>query len=242
MSDGIYVALGGAVAQQRSLDVVANNVANASTTGFQADRVAFAEAVSAASGGRTALPPSVAVSAIRPDLSPGALEATGNPLDVALQGDGWLAIRTPNGERYTRAGSLLLDRDGVLRTHAGHAVLDTDRQPIVLPRNQPIEFAPDGTIRADGSAVAQLRVVRFQDPRSLVKEGLTFYTTAPGTRATAATDTTIVQGYLESANVNVMGGMNELINAGRAFDAFQRVIHGFSQIDERTARDIGSPE
>ncbi|HLL23801.1 MAG TPA: flagellar hook-basal body complex protein, partial [Kofleriaceae bacterium] len=106
MSSGIYIATAGAVAQSNALDATANNIANASTTGFRADRVSFKEALGAARSVDTAL---VDTASTRLDNEAGAIESTGNPLDVALEGDGLFAVETPNGPRYTRAGNFHLD-------------------------------------------------------------------------------------------------------------------------------------
>jgi flagellar basal-body rod protein FlgF len=246
MSDGIYSALSGAIAQQRSLDIVANNVANASTTGFRADRVAFSEVLPPA--GETTRADAlryVAVSEVRTDQSAGALRQTGNPLDLAISGEGYFAVRTDHGVRFTRAGSFVQDGDGLIRTQAGHVVMqrrdDPDSTPegIVVPRGTTsLEVGADGTVRADGATLGRLQIVRFTDETALEKEGLTLFRARDEARP--ADDATIVQGHVESANVNAVAGLNELITTTRSFEAFQRVIQGFRQIDERTARDLGS--
>ncbi|MGE0791183.1 MAG: flagellar basal-body rod protein FlgF [Sandaracinaceae bacterium] len=241
MSDGIYSALSGAVAQQRSLDVVANNVANVGTVGYRADTLAFREALSQQQG---QLPDGlryVTVEEVSTDSSAGPLTQTGNRLDVALNGDGMLAVSTPDGTRYTRAGSLRMDAQGVLRTPSGHGVLDANANQrgalVTIPPNATeIAIATDGTVTADGADVGRLRVDRFADG-ALQKEGLTLFR-ATG-NGTPAAETEVLQGYVEGANVSPVSGMNELIGASRAFDAFQRVIQAFKQIDEHAARELG---
>ncbi len=241
MSDGIYSALSGAVAQQRSLDVVANNVANVGTVGFRGDALAFREAVSREAGGPAPQDLRyVAIAQVTTDESAGPLTQTGNRLDVALSGDGMFAVRTGDGLRYTRAGSFRMDAQGVLRTPGGHAVLDANRPegaPLTVPPGTgEIGIASDGTVTADGEAVGRLRVERFA-AGALEKEGLTMYrATGPGR---PAAETEVLQGYLEGANVSPVAGMNELISASRSFEAFQRVIQAFKSIDERAARDVG---
>src|SRR3954466_10772961 len=121
MSDGIYSALSGALAQERNLQVTANNVANANTTGFKADRPSFYETLTKVRDPK-ALSPSlryVHVADVQTDQGMGAFKLTERPLDVALQGDGFFTIETPKGERYTRAGSFVVDHEGTLRTLAG---------------------------------------------------------------------------------------------------------------------------
>ncbi|MGF1465938.1 MAG: flagellar basal-body rod protein FlgF [Sandaracinaceae bacterium] len=251
MSDGIYSALSGAVAQQRALDTVANNVANAGTTGFRADRLAFREMVSRERGGPN--PDGlryVAISQLRTDRRDGPLVQTGNPLDLALSGDGMFAVETDDGVRYTRAGTFLLDTEGVLRTHGGHAVLGQAPPPSPeAPRPEPapmvvgqpagsLQVGSDGTVRVDGQEVGRLRLVAF-GPDDLEKEGLTLFRPRPNVEGAPADEVQVLQGYLEGANVRPVEGMNELIEASRAFEAFQRVIQAFRQIAERTAREVG---
>lgn len=243
MSDGIYSALSGAVAQQRALDTVANNVANVATPGFRADQLAFREAVATARPASPDVPSGlryVSVAVSRTSVTDGPLVETGNVLDLALQGDGMLAVSTPEGVRYTRATSLQMDADGRVTTRVGHPVLTTEG-PLVLPtdRGAP-QVGPDGTVTIEGQPVGQLRLERFP-PDGLVKEGLTLFAPRRGAAGAPATELTVAQGYLEGANVSPIAGMNELITATRSFEAFQRIIQAFRQIDERTARDVASP-
>lgn len=241
MSDGIYSALSGAIAQQQSLDIVANNVANAGTVGFRADRVAFREAVNRAQGGPT--PDTlryVTVSRVTTDESAGPLTQTGNPLDLAISGDGMFAVRTPQGIRYTRAGSFRMDAEGVVRTSAGHPVLaaggDASSQVVVPPGAQQITVGDDGSLSADGQVVGRFRVEQFAEG-ALEKQGLTMYVARGQGRPAEGQ---VMQGYLEGANVSPVAGMNELISASRSFEVFQRVIKAFKHIDERAARDVGN--
>jgi flagellar basal-body rod protein FlgF len=243
VADGIYSALSGAVAQERSLDIVANNVANSGTTGYRADRVAFEESLTRAQ--QTSQTPNslryVELAEVRFDDSQGALRETGNQLDCAIQGEGYFAVETPNGERYTRDGSFVTDAEGTLRTHDGHAVMGGEPgQPptrITIPDGTAaVQIDRTGEIRADGVSVGRLRISAF-DPQTLQKEGHTLFVASGAPRAAEGAE--IEQGYLESANLNAVAGLNELISASRSFEAFQRVIQGFRSIDERSARDLG---
>ena len=253
MSDGIYSAASGAVAQQRALNAVANNVANVNTTGFQADKAVFAEVMKKA---KSDLPQEPAlryatVSQFAVDTQPGALKLTGRSLDVGLHGDGYLTVRTPQGERYTRAGSFIMDSEGVVRTPGGFEVLklgpkrDPNELPvgekIVVPRTtKEVLIGQDGYISADGEQIGQLKLVQFNTQEEALREGLTLFTNAPGKRPKlAGPNLTVEQGYLETANVNAVSGMNELIMVSRAFTALEKVIDTFRQIDDRTARDVG---
>ena len=249
MSDGIYSALSGAIAQERTLSVVANNVANTNTTGYKADKTVFAEVMGKV---QSKLPtaPSLrygAVAGLSMDNQSGALHQTGRTLDVALQGDGYFTLLTPQGERYTRAGAFMLDRDGVLRTPSGHMVMQETGSPskptdkiVIPPTAHSIGISPDGSLSADGQPLAKLKLVRFANPDDIVRDGLTLFAAQPGVKPLAVEPTTSVeQGFLESANVNAVTGMNELITLHRSFDALQKVIDTFRQLDDRTARDVG---
>lgn len=243
MSDGIWSAVSGAVAQERALDVVANNVANANTTGFRGDRVAFQEALGRANGRAGAQPPSmryVAISRVASRNEAGPLRETGGALDLALQGQGFFAVQTPAGERYTRAGSFVAGSNGQLQTPEGHAVLGAggpDARVVIPAGTQEVRVAADGTVSADGQEVGQIAIVKFDSMDQLSKEGRTLFT-AVGTPPRPDTETTVTQGYLEGSNVSAVEGINELITVSRSFEAFQKVIQTFRDLDQRTAREI----
>lgn len=251
MSDGIYSALSGAIAQERNLSVVANNVANVNTNGFRADRTVFNEILTNAQANKT-LAPSLRyanVADVVIDHQPGTIELTGRSLDVALQGDAFFVIETPKGERYTRAGSFVMDQDGVLRTLTGHRVLGEAGPPtqkgveLTIPEDaREVSISPDGTLRADNQELGKLKLVRFADDRDLLKDGLTWFAPNPENNAQPLSvdpNTTVEQGYLENANVNPVSGINELIVVTRSFDALVKVIETFRDLDNRTARDVG---
>jgi flagellar basal-body rod protein FlgF len=250
MADGIYTALTGAVAQQQTLDVIANNVANANTAGFRADRAAFSEFLAGAQRDKTAVSQLgqpgarvdhfVHIDVVNHDFSDGALKLTGNPLDMALTGDGFFAVQTEKGERLTRAGSFMMRADGTLSTVDGHDVLGENNQPIHLPTNKNVQIAADGTIQADDQFVGKLKLVRAQDPKTLEKESETLFKTTPNAPLLHADRVTVTQGHIESSNVNAVAGLNELITVNRSFDALQKVIETFQKLDERTARELGA--
>jgi flagellar basal-body rod protein FlgF len=249
MSDGIYSALSGALAQERNLQVTANNVANSNTTGFKADRPSFYETLTKVKDPK-ALAPSlryVHVADVQIDHQSGSLRLTERPLDVALQGDGFFTIETPKGERYTRAGSFVVDHEGTLRTLGGHRVLG-ENGPITVkgralkvPDNtREVVINPDGVVRADDIEIGKLKLVRFANlEHDLIKDGLTWFSTVDNAQPLAAEPTTTCeQGYLEDSNINPVGGMIEMIVVQRSFEALQKVIETFRELDNRTARDV----
>lgn len=240
MSDGIYAALSGAVAQERALEVVANNVANVGTTGFRGDRVTFAESLSRVSA-TPGVPVSiryVEVDRVMVDTASGPVRPTGNPLDLAISGEGYFGVSTPDGERFTRDGRFLAGADGVVRNERGDALLLEDgRTPLTLPPGATsVTVAPDGTVSAGEATLGRVRVVEV-DPASLRHQGSSLFA-ATGARPVAAPS--VLSGCLEGANVGPIAGMNELVTASRTFEAFQRVIQGFRDIDNRTARELAS--
>jgi flagellar basal-body rod protein FlgF len=257
MSDGIYSALSGAIAQERNLSVVANNLANSNTAGFKGDRTVFFEMVTT-----TPTAPKISpalryatVADVTIDHLPGSFKLTERPLDVALHGDGYFVIETPKGERYTRAGSFVMDQEGVLRTLTGHRVMGENGPPtqrgseLTIPEDaHEVRIDPDGTLRAvriDGGStndeeLGKLKLVRFPTEDDLLKDGLTWFVPKEGVKPLSAElTTTVEQGFLEDSNVNAVSGMTELILVTRSFEALQKVIETFRDMDNRTARDVG---
>ncbi|MBP6632680.1 MAG: flagellar basal-body rod protein FlgF [Kofleriaceae bacterium] len=233
MGSGIYIATAGAVAQSQALDVTANNVANAATPAFRGGRMVFSEALAQARSPDTQLV-GAAPSAI--DASSGALAATGNPLDLALDGEGYFTIETPQGLRYTRAGNFTLDDGGRLVNGDGLAVRGEDGELIIPPDASAIAVGDDGTISADGAVVGKLALARFA-PNQLGHDGGNLLI-ARG-QPQAGDPPKVVSGLLEASNVNVVRGVVDLVKVSRTYESLMRVIEGFSQIEQRAARDLG---
>jgi len=190
---------------ERWQQVTANNVANANTDAFKADRVT----ATTTRGDSTPVP----IGHI--DLSPGALRDTGRPLDVAIEGNGFLVVGTKDGERLTRGGSLRLDADGMLTDAHGDAVLGANG-PMGLRGGQ-VEIKDDGSVLVDGAPVDRLRVIAPDDPSKLLKTGQGRY--IAGSPVTAVSDETthVKQGQLEDPNVDPVLSMVEMITIQRAY-------------------------
>lgn len=236
MGDGIYVATAGAVAQSVALDVTANNVANAGTTGFRAERVSFSEAL-----GRVRSPDIALVTddTTTIDRIPGAITSTGEPFDVALEGDGYLAVDAPGGVRYTRAGALRPDAEGVLRTATGAAVRSVGGGPLTIPAEATtIDIARDGTISTELGPVGQLALARFAPGALRHDGGGNFVATGP---PQAGPLPQVIQGSLEGANVNVVRGVVDLVRVSRTYESLLRLIQGFHDVESRAARELGGP-
>lgn len=237
MSNGIYVATQGAVAQSIALDATANNIANATTPGYHAERVTFQEALTNA---RSADIYSVGQYTTRIDGQEGALTRTDNPLDLALEGDGYFGVQTPNGPRYTRAGNFQLDGQGQIVTSQGFAVRGEGGAPITIPEEtKQIHIAADGTVSADALEVGKLELVRFAQA-NLKREGETLYAAAG--RPQAGDPPTVRAGTLEASNVNLVRGVVDLVKISRNYEALMRMIQSYHDIEGRAARDLGGPK
>lgn len=235
MVNGIYVAVSGAEALEQAVDVTAHNVANASTVGYRAERLSFHQAMSRARGKDAGF---VQVGQTTPDVKPGEVHATGNPLDVALVGDGYLAVNSPQGVRYTRSGNLTLDPNGTLTTQSGLAVRAVGGRTIMVPPgSSDFQIRSDGTITANEKVLGQLELTCFA-PESLVAEGATLFraTAAP----LAAAPPKIVPGSVEASNFNVVDGMVDLIRTSRTYEALHRMIETYRDMDSSMARDGGN--
>jgi len=237
MSNGIYVATAGAVAQSNALDATANNIANASTAGFHGDRVTFREALTAARSPDIA---SVGAGTASIDSQAGALTQTENPLDLALEGDGYFGVATPGGPRYTRAGNFQLDQARNLVTADGFQVRGAGGAPINVPADAgDIAIAVDGTVSAGGNEIGKLELVRFA-PNQLKREGGTLFS---ATGRPLTTDLPRVRsGMLEAANVNVVRDVVDLVKVSRTYESLMRMIQGYHDIESRAARELGAPK
>ncbi|HVV87729.1 MAG TPA: flagellar basal-body rod protein FlgF [Kofleriaceae bacterium] len=237
MGSGIYIAAAGAVAQSNALDVTANNVANASTTAFHGTKVSFHEALTRAKSPDTALVGNQTTSV---DGSQGAMTVTGNPLDIALDGDGYFAVDSAQGVRYTRAGALRLGTDGRIENSDGLPVRGVGGTPLVVPQGSAtISIAQDGTISTEAGPVGKLELTRFP-PNSMQRDGATLMTATA--RPIAGDPPRVLQATLEGSNVNVVRGVVELVKVSRNYESLMRVIEGFQTIESRAARDLGGPK
>lgn len=226
MQRGLYIAASGMVAEQIRQDLIANNLANASTPGYKADRVAhraFADLLLANTRTSQQVGPltiGVAADEMVTDLSPQPLRETGEPLDLAIVGDGWFAVQTPNGVRYTRNGQFAAAADGTLIDQLGNRVLGRDGRPVRV----------DGQGRVDPRAVGVFAI------NGATKEGDNLFA---GQAAGPATGTVRV-GALEGSGVDAARTMVDMIASLRAFEAGQKVISTIDDTLRRTATQVAS--
>ena len=221
MDNAGYVTLTRQNGLMRELQAVAHNIANASTTGFRREGVIFSEYVRGLHGTEAAL--SMARGDARQTwLNQGGLNFTGGQLDLAIEGEGFFRIETDQGERLTRAGHFSINAQGEIVNHDGYRLLDDGGAPILVPPGAQLAVARDGTISADDEPVAQLGMVRPEDPSQLSRVAGTLLEARGG--LLPAEDSVIHQGFLEESNVNPMAEMARLIEVHRAYEAGQKFL------------------
>lgn len=239
MDSGYYAACTALVSRTQELDTIANNLANASTVGYRAQQNLFST-VLADAGSSSALNQAMntygILSGTSLDLNQGAMQKTGNDLDAAIEGKGYFVVQTSNGPVYTRNGSFQISAKGQLVTSTGDAVLG-DKGPITMVPGS-VSISADGTISSNGAVTGKLKVVEFPADTQLTSMGYAYYS-APENTATAAAQSSVRQGMLESSNVNPIVGMVELVTAQRTAEMMQRALAMFnSEIDKTASQDL----
>ncbi|MBN9600093.1 MAG: flagellar basal-body rod protein FlgF [Afipia sp.] len=231
MENTLLVALSRQMVLERQMDVVANNVANANTNGFKADKSLFEEFLRSGAHEDNFVGNDRRVSFVNDratirDFASGPNLQTGNPLDVAVNGNGFLVVQTPAGERYTRDGALQINAQGQLVTNGGNLVLGTNGPITFQATDRDINVSADGTITVREGTVTQvdsirgkLRLVTFNNPQQLVKEGANLFTAPAGVAAQPDTLSRVNQGFVEKSNVNVVTEMTRLMEITRTYQS-----------------------
>lgn len=216
MDNASYTTLTRQSGLMAEMQTIANNIANANTTGFRAEGVIFAEYVNAA-GDQSV---SMATAEVRnTDFAQGALTQTGGQFDLAIEGDGFFLIETPSGNQLTRSGVFTPNADGNLVTMDGHLVLDSGEAPVFLPSGTGrIGIAPDGTISADGNPVGQIGLFQPIDSNTLSRENGVRFSVDEYEPAISGK---IAQGFVEESNVNPVLQIARLIEVQRAYELGQ---------------------
>jgi flagellar basal-body rod protein FlgF/flagellar basal-body rod protein FlgG len=227
MDSGYYAAFAGLVARTQALDTAASNLANAQTAGYRAEREYFRSVLLDPLGGDSQLGGTVnnfgVLGGDHLDMGQGVLTATGNALDLALEGQGFFAIQTAAGVRYTRDGSFHRAKSGQLVTAAGEPVLSSQRLPIPVPPGE-VSIGVDGALSVAGGTVATIGVFTFPSGTQLTPEGKNRYVPPAQVQTLAATGTSVHQGTLEAANQDVIQGSLDLIMMQRQAETMQRAL------------------
>ncbi|MFQ5672637.1 MAG: flagellar basal-body rod protein FlgF [Nitrospinales bacterium] len=260
MNEGIFIAVSGVMKQTRKMEVLSNNLANLNNVGFKKDQLVFEalmppfkQDTSLEAGRNVLLPASqsnanvayVGVSGFATDMAQGTLEKTGNMFDLALDGEGYFAVQTPDGVRYTRKGNFQLDTKLQLTTQNGFPVLNEQGNPLVIQQGgSNVSIDVNGTISSGAALnnlpVGKIRVLKFTDGALLEKQGDGLYKTVDPTQTGQPAPGTVVrQGFLEQSNVNSVEEMTKMITTVRGFEGMQRLIRGLDQIDGQAANTLG---
>ena len=236
MENTLLVGLSRQMSLERQLDVISNNVANVNTTGFKADKSLFEEFLKSGAHednfvGRDRRVSFVQDRATWHDFSQGPTEQTGNPLDVAVDGDAFLAVQTQGGERYTRNGALQINAQGQLVTLQGNPVMGGSGPIVFQPNDKDITIARDGTVtvregantKAD-SIRGKLRMVAFDQPQKLQREGSNLFSAPNGITAQAAPKASLRQGFIEKSNVSAVSEMSRMIEVMRTYTSIAALL------------------
>lgn len=234
------IAASGMSSRMDSLDMLANNISNADTGGYKTDREFYSlytspEAMSGDSQDPATLP---MIEKGYTDFTQGSMRVTSNPLDLAIQGQGFFAVNTPAGVSYTRNGAFQLSSDGTLVTSDGFSVLDPSGQPVKLKSSLPMQVSGDGNITQGGQSAGQLAVWNFADPSSLVKQGNTMFRPAdPATKPTPST-ADVQQGKLESSNVGSSESAMRLVSVMRQFEMLQKAANIGAEMNRQAITEV----
>jgi len=244
VSDGLYIAASGALARLHDLEIVANNLANTDTVGFKRDRPTFESVLQSSLLGAGSEPIAGAtgrsfarVDGVATDFGSGPTVSTGGALDVAIRGRGFFQVDTPAGTRYTRSGAFQTSADGTLVTAAGGEVageggpLDSGGRSVRL-------LASGDLVDDRGVSLGRLRVVDFESPERLSKEGNSLYRAPDGLDPTDLEDFDLLPGSLEQSNVEPVRELAALVTLQRSFDAAMRTITSNDQITRQLIEEI----
>ena len=255
MSGGIYMAASGALAYEKKLQIISNNLANVNTVGYKMDRAQF-NAIE-----QNNLPASLASNTPEmstsqaqsfwfqfnsyTDFTSGSMKNTGNDFDLALIGEGFFCIQKPNGVHYTRKGDFTLDAEGTLVTRNGHPVIGDSGEITVKYAEDPrkvkaFEVDLEGNVLVNGQQVGSLRIVKFSEPDKLMKMGDTLFKPAENSPAPQeAEDAKVSQGFVELSNVDVVKMMTEMIVVLRGYETYQKVMRSADEAYTKSINDVG---
>ncbi len=239
MENAITTALSKQIVLARALDIAANNVANQTTAGFKTEETRFSEYVSVIAGAPSE---NRTVSLVYDqdtytDFSAGGLQATSAPLDFAIDGDGFFAVQTDAGVRYTRDGHFTLNAVGELVDRNGAFVVDDAGSPILIDQELgPVLLSQEGELQQDGAVIARLGVFSFDDQRALTRAGFNqFSSTDIPDQAIGAR---IRQGFIETSNVAPVKAMTEMINIMRAYESAAQVIETSTELARNAVQTL----
>jgi flagellar basal-body rod protein FlgF len=252
MENALLVGLSRQIALTRELDAVANNIANLNTTGFKADSTVFEEFLMPAARDTTFAPPDTRVSFVRDratwhDFGQGPAQATGNPLDATINGNAFFVVQTAAGERYTRNGAFQINSTGELVTSEGDRVLGEGGPIQFQSTDNSVSIEPDGTIRVrEGSnatvdsARGKLRLVSFDQPQRLQKDGGSRFLAPNGVQPQPAPLATVAQGVIEKSNVRAVVEMTRMIDITRTYTQIATILQQQADLRRSAVEKLGA--
>ena len=240
MDNTTYVGLSRQMTLRRELDIVANNIANADTAGFKVESLMTATEPRrpARTDQLPHVPNFVLDTGVARDFGQGALRRTDAGLDVAIEGDGFLTVRTPEGDRYTRDGGLRVDARGRLVTQKGDPVVGDGGEITLRPDEPPPAIAADGTISQGALRIGRLSVVRFDNLSALSKQGDNLFM-ADGEAPRPAPEVRVRQGMLETSNAKPVLEVVKLIELSRSYERVSRIIDNAQDLSRRAVERLG---
>ena len=241
MENAQLINLSRQIALRHQMDVVANNMANINTTGFKAQEILMEEWVSPVARDQDFTGGDQKLSFVQDwatmiDMAPGALVQTGNALDVGLEGEGFFAVETPAGERWTRSGAFQINADGMLVDMSGNPVMGEGGQITFDPSETEITIASDGTAMTQAGSKGKLRIVEFDDPRVLTRQGDNLYS---GGEPLANVETRAVQGFIERSNVSGVTEMAEMIRVNRSYQTLASIMQRQDDLRRSAIQRLG---
>ena len=243
MDNSLLISLSHQIASYRSMDVIANNLANASTPAYQREEPTFKEYIAnvrpAEGQTGTQTLSFVQDAGVVRDMSEGHLNTTSAPFDMAIHGKGFFVVQTPNGERYTRNGHFGLDASGQLVTSNGDAVQGDGGAITITPDDGEVHIAADGTVSGKNGQIGRVRVVDFTNPRALTKEGASLYA-ADGQSPANADNFTLQSGMLETSNVEPVIEISHMIEVMRAYQATATMTQTQEDLMRQAIDKLGS--
>jgi flagellar basal-body rod protein FlgF len=245
MDNALYVGLSRQMTLRRELDIVANNIANANTTGFKVEElmVRTEPAKPARTNGGSYPVKFVLDDGVARDFGQGALTQTGGDFDLAIEGQGFFKVSTAGGERYTRDGRFTMAPDGKLVTQNGAAVLDEGGGEITIdPLKGPVTFGKNGTVSQGAEQLGKIAVVRPTDLATFRKDGDNLYRNTTNDTPQAAPDAKIHQGMLEASNVQSITQITKLIEVSRAYESVAKMMDQTSELSRSAVERLGKPQ
>jgi len=229
-------AAAGMRARMESLDLLANNLANASTNGFKNDSEFYTlfSSEDATSGARLPM-----IKNQWTDFSQGLVQPTNAPLDFALSGRGFFTVQGPSGPLYTRNGSFRLSHAGVLENAEGYPVRAIGGSPLQSQSPEPLDVSPDGTVRQGSQVLGQIELVDFSDSAVLVKHGNNYFRNAdPKIKAQPVVGTEVQQGRIENSNVSTADSAVRLVSVMRQFEMLQKAVTLAGEMDRKSVEEV----